>query len=256
MLVVLFLLAGVSPGSVSALEPSFTLHDLDGRPHGLADYRGRWVVVNYWATWCPPCLEEMPELDHFHRRFESSGGTVLGPNLEEIDSGRLREFVDSFDLAYPILLSGPRPTGGMPAIRGLPTTHVVGPGGEIVETRLGPVTSALLEDIVRNHGAELGPSLGDRIVKEVCVKCFVSGRVQGVWYRGTAQNKALELGLRGYAENLADGRVEVIACGSSEAVERLVDWLAEGPPMASVTGVERQAASPDDYRHITGFATR
>jgi hypothetical protein len=97
----------------------------------------------------------MPELDHFQRHFGSTGATVLGINLEEIDHGLLQEFVDTLEVTYPILLSGPRPPPEMPAIRGLPTTHIVSPEGAIVETRLGPVTSALLEDLLKTHGGEL-----------------------------------------------------------------------------------------------------
>ena len=76
---------------------------------------------------------------------------------------------------------------------------------------------------------------------EVCVCCHVSGRVQGVCYRAATQEQARVLGLRGYARNLADGRVEVLVRGSAAAVDQLVDWLAEGPPMAKVLKVERVA---------------
>lgn len=151
----LLLLSWLSMGSAWALEPAFTLDDLDGNEHTLAEYRGRWVVVNYWATWCPPCLQEMPELDHFQSRFEALGTTVLGINLEEIERDLLREFVAKLGVSYPILMSGPRPPSDMPSIRGLPTTHILSPQGEIVETRLGPVTSALLEDLIRTNGGNL-----------------------------------------------------------------------------------------------------
>lgn len=93
-------------------------------------------------------------------------------------------------------------------------------------------------------------------MNEICVKCFVSGRVQGVWYRGSAQDKARELNLRGYAKNLPDGRVEVLACGESDLLEALLTWLAEGPPMARVSAVERHPVSPEDCREISGFVTR
>jgi len=72
----------------------------------------------------------------------------------------------------------------------------------------------------------------------VCKKCLVSGRVQGVYYRGTAVHRARELGVRGYARNLADGRVEVLACGGAAAVEKFVAWLWTGSSAAHVTGVE------------------
>ncbi|HXH03079.1 MAG TPA: acylphosphatase [Candidatus Competibacteraceae bacterium] len=72
----------------------------------------------------------------------------------------------------------------------------------------------------------------------ICVRCYVSGRVQGVYYRAYTRQQALRLGVTGYARNLADGRVEVLAVGPQEAVLALRDWLWEGPPAARVTQVE------------------
>jgi acylphosphatase len=72
----------------------------------------------------------------------------------------------------------------------------------------------------------------------VCKKCLVGGRVQGVYYRGSAAHRARELGVRGYARNLADGRVEVVACGGASAVESFVAWLWTGSSASHVTSVE------------------
>ena len=73
---------------------------------------------------------------------------------------------------------------------------------------------------------------------QVCKKSLVSGRVQGVFYRASTRNRARELGVTGYARNLPDGRVEVLACGEEEAVQELIDWLWKGPPAAKVTAVD------------------
>lgn len=70
-----------------------------------------------------------------------------------------------------------------------------------------------------------------------CCRCLVSGRVQGVWYRASAREQAQRLGLSGYAKNLHDGRVEVVACGQSEALEALQRWLWQGPERAEVSEV-------------------
>jgi acylphosphatase len=72
----------------------------------------------------------------------------------------------------------------------------------------------------------------------VCRICWVTGRVQGVFYRASAQQRASEVGITGYACNLADGRVEVLACGESSQVDRFIEWLWIGPAAASVAGVE------------------
>jgi acylphosphatase len=83
------------------------------------------------------------------------------------------------------------------------------------------------------------------------VRFFVSGKVQGVCFRAYTRDEAERLGLRGYARNLDDGRVEVVACGEAHAVEELADWLQHGPPMARVEGIERhpveREAIGDDF---------
>ena len=77
------------------------------------------------------------------------------------------------------------------------------------------------------------------------VRCFVSGRVQGVFYRAAARNEAERLGITGYARNLSDGRVEVLACGAKSSVEELCAWLAKGPPHAEVNNVTCEAAADE-----------
>ena len=78
------------------------------------------------------------------------------------------------------------------------------------------------------------------------VRCLVSGRVQGVWFRGNTQKVANRLGVTGHARNLEDGRVEVLACGEAEAVDQLVAWLHRGPALARVDGVDVAAADIAD----------
>ncbi len=91
------------------------------------------------------------------------------------------------------------------------------------------------------------------IRRMICKKCLVSGRVQGVFYRGTAAQRARELGVRGYARNLPDGRVEVLACGEEEAVQTFVSWLWIGPSAAKVTAVE--VADAPEHGAPPGFHT-
>jgi acylphosphatase len=86
-----------------------------------------------------------------------------------------------------------------------------------------------------------------------CIRCFVSGRVQGVSFRASAAKEAQQLGITGYARNLPDGRVEVLACGDASALERFKAWLHRGPAAAEVSAV---ACETQDYRPLSGFATR
>lgn len=84
----------------------------------------------------------------------------------------------------------------------------------------------------------------------ICVRCRVRGRVQGVFFRASTRNQASELGVTGYARNLPDGRVEVLACGAPQAVEMLQEWLWVGPPAAKVQAVECEVvdvAAPPEF---------
>lgn len=89
----------------------------------------------------------------------------------------------------------------------------------------------------------------------ICRRSFVSGRVQGVFYRATCVRKATSLGLTGYARNLADGRVEVLACGDGDAVETFLAWLWEGSPASKVTDVASEHADPAEAQRATGFTS-
>lgn len=88
----------------------------------------------------------------------------------------------------------------------------------------------------------------------MCRMCWVSGRVQGVYYRGSAQAQARALGITGYARNLSDGRVEVLACGDAAPMGAFIEWLWVGPTAAHVTAVEVVEHDPAEWP--TGFATR
>ncbi len=89
----------------------------------------------------------------------------------------------------------------------------------------------------------------------ICRRSFVSGRVQGVFYRATCVRKAQSLGVRGFARNLDDGRVEVLACGEAAAVEALVAWLWEGSPASKVTAVESTEVDAGSIQRTTSFTS-
>ena len=89
----------------------------------------------------------------------------------------------------------------------------------------------------------------------VCRRSFVSGRVQGVFYRATCVRKAESLGLTGFARNLSDGRVEVLACGEASAVASFVAWLWEGSPSSSVTAVETTEVDPASVQRTVVFTS-
>ena len=129
----------------------FTLQQLGGGAVSLSDYRGEWVVVNYWATWCAPCRKEMPELSALHS--ERSDVTVLGLAYEDIEDSDFDSFLETSPVSYPILkvdvYQPPEPFG---APRVLPTTIILDHAGRAVKDFIGPVTREAIEQFLDSHG--------------------------------------------------------------------------------------------------------
>jgi thiol-disulfide isomerase/thioredoxin len=126
----------------------FAMQDLDGQTHRLSDYRGRWVILNYWATWCPPCVEELPELAAF--QAANPQHQVLGINFEDIDPELVRRFGEEHGINFPVLPTGPEPPT-FTRLRGLPTTQIVNPAGKLVADHVGTVTRQMLEDFIQEE---------------------------------------------------------------------------------------------------------
>ncbi len=147
-LVVLLALLLVNPATRA--EPAdFTLDDLDGNAVSLSDYRGRWTVVNFWASWCGPCVRELPELVTF--QHANPDVQVLGINFEEGTAAEARRFLAPFAVNFPNLKAGDRPLVPFEPLVGLPTTAIVSPRGELVERHMGPVTAESLRRMLDRH---------------------------------------------------------------------------------------------------------
>jgi thiol-disulfide isomerase/thioredoxin len=121
-----------SGGSTPALE----LSDLEGKKHSLADYRGKVVLVNFWATWCEPCREEMPSIERLRASLGGRPFAVLAINLAEPES-RIRKFLEAVPVGFPILLDRDTKTTRAWQAKVLPATYIVGPDGAIRYRHVG-----------------------------------------------------------------------------------------------------------------------
>lgn len=140
----------LAAAEAQASPDNHVFQDLDGNRLRLADYHGKWVVVNYWATWCPPCLEEIPELVHFHDAHKDKDAVVIGVNMEERDKQSLAEFVDDYMVSYPVVpMSDDMPLLGN--IPGLPTTYLLDPGGNTAAVQVGQITQEMIEAFMAKY---------------------------------------------------------------------------------------------------------
>lgn len=123
--------------------PELRIAMLDGSPFDLAQKRGTWVVLNYWATWCAPCIKEIPELSALAQREDVD---VLGLDFEEIERADLDAFLVDHPAAYPIApVDVYDPPSAFPVPRGLPMTYLIAPDGVVAKAFVGPVTRAEIE---------------------------------------------------------------------------------------------------------------
>ncbi|WP_018879700.1 MULTISPECIES: TlpA disulfide reductase family protein [unclassified Thioalkalivibrio] len=144
LLILLILAAMTAPAateSLTAIEPRpdappLTLEDLDGHAHDLRDYRGRVVVVNFWATWCPPCRDELPSLQRLWEGLGPDGLVVLGVNVGE-DADRIFFFTADYPVDFPLLLDRAASAIDTWPVRGIPTTFVIDPEGRIAYRAIG-----------------------------------------------------------------------------------------------------------------------
>ena len=132
LILTLVLFAPLTWAAYETEDPvDFALQQLGGGEVSLSDFRGEWVVVNYWATWCTPCLKEIPDLSELHK--ERSDLTVLGLAFEDLEDSDFAEFLEDFDVSYPVLkvdvYQPPEPFG---APRALPTTRASRPQAKIL----------------------------------------------------------------------------------------------------------------------------
>lgn len=129
--------AGVLAAEDRRPSPDFSLKDLDGRDVRLADFRGKVVMVNFWATWCPPCRAEIPDLIELQSQWGPKGLQIIGISLDDEGAAKVAPFASQNRINYTMLVNGNGAANAYGGIEGIPTTFLLDRQGRVVERRAG-----------------------------------------------------------------------------------------------------------------------
>lgn len=156
LMIVMSFLVGMSASYAKEQPQDVEFVDLDGKSIHLSDYKGKWVIINLWATWCPPCLVEIPDLIMFQEDHKGKDAVVLGVNYEANDPQKVKNFADSQMINYPIVRFKGKVDGKSTPfgpLKGLPTTYMVTPKGDVVAARVGMVNQKMLDTFMSRYTA-------------------------------------------------------------------------------------------------------
>ena len=136
-------LAGTARAAMPA-HPALAVTTLDGKPWNLAAQRGHWVIVNYWATWCVPCIKEMPDISHYVATHPNV--RAIGLAYEDSEPADIRAFLKQHPVVYPVAqVTMEKPPADFDEPRGLPTTYLIAPDGTVATHFVGPIDAAKLD---------------------------------------------------------------------------------------------------------------
>ncbi len=133
-----------STGKVQA-APAWTLQNLEGKSVKLTDFKGKVVVLNFWATWCPPCREEIPDLIALQKQYAAQGVVVVGVSMDEGDAAPVARFAKKMGINYPVVMGKPETAEAYDGIQVLPTTFIIDRQGNVVDGLQGATDRAGFE---------------------------------------------------------------------------------------------------------------
>jgi peroxiredoxin len=148
-------MAGLEADDAQRQRADFTLTDLQGKAWHLKDLRGQIVLVNFWATWCPPCRKEMPDLQSLYAQFKNQGVVVLSISDEE--SAKVSPFVAERDITYPVLLDPGRKVNEEFKVEGIPKSFVYDRDGKLVAQSIDMRTKGQFLQMLAQAGLHSTP---------------------------------------------------------------------------------------------------
>jgi len=136
-----------------AAAQGFVFKDMQGQAQRLSDYRGKWVLVNFWATWCPPCLEEVPDLVALHEAHKKTDLVVIGVALDSTGKSVV-DFVAKKHVSYPVVLGDYELAEQVGEVNALPTSYLFDPTGKLLSYQEGIVTRASVESYIKSKNKQ------------------------------------------------------------------------------------------------------
>lgn len=133
--------------TLASMASAFELMDSAGKKHKLSQYKGKWVLVNYWATWCPPCLQEIPDLAALHKN-KKNNLVVLGVAMDYQDAQAVLDFARKQAIPYPIILGDDRVVDQIGPMKALPTSYLYNPQGKQVAYNEGLLSQEAVETYI------------------------------------------------------------------------------------------------------------
>ncbi|HUI83411.1 MAG TPA: TlpA disulfide reductase family protein [Candidatus Binatia bacterium] len=137
------------PGAVSSPAAGFSLQGVDGRPLDLANYRGKVVLLNFWATWCTPCRAEIPQFVAFQNTYGPQGLQLIGISMDD-DAAPVREFYQQFRMNYPVAIGNAKLAQSYGGVLGLPVTFLIGRDGRIAAKYVGAADLGVLRQQIES----------------------------------------------------------------------------------------------------------
>ena len=138
--------------SSGAEARGFVFTDSTGKKLTLSDYKGKWVLINFWATWCPPCLKEIPDLVSLYESRKDV--MVIGIAMDYQNPKTVLKFVDSLSISYPIVLGDRKIAAQIGPVSMLPTTYLFDPAGQPAAYKVGLISRESLEEFMRNNSVD------------------------------------------------------------------------------------------------------
>ncbi len=136
---------------IATVHAENNLHEMNGHNISFAELQGKWVFINYWASWCRPCLEEIPELNRFYDENKTKNVAMFAVNYDALPVDAQKRLIKKFDIRYPSLKNDPAEDLQLGDIRGVPVTFVFNPNGQLINALYGGQSVRSLKQVMHNN---------------------------------------------------------------------------------------------------------